>query len=110
VHVLVEPGLAAARNFGLTLATGNIVAFPDDDSWYDADTLANALSKFKGQRSLAIVSGRTVDHEGNPSVSRFLERSACISRNNYLKCGNSASIFYRREIFADIGRFDFNYA
>jgi glycosyltransferase involved in cell wall biosynthesis len=106
VHVLAELGLAAARNFGLTIATGNIVAFPDDDCWYDSNTLADALNKFKEQHSLAIVSGRTLDHEGKPSVSLFLERSARISRKNYLKCGNSASIFYRREVFADIGRFD----
>jgi glycosyltransferase involved in cell wall biosynthesis len=106
IHVSARPGLAAARNFGLAIATGNIVAFPDDDCWYDSNTLADALNKFKGQQSLAIVSGRTLDHEGKPSVSLFLERSARISRKNYLKCGNSASIFYRREVFADIGRFD----
>jgi glycosyltransferase involved in cell wall biosynthesis len=106
VHVSARSGLAAARNVGLTLATGNIVAFPDDDCWYDSNTLAIALNKFKGQHSLAIVSGRTIDHEGKPSVSLFLERPARISRKNYLKCGNSASIFYRREVFADIGRFD----
>jgi glycosyltransferase involved in cell wall biosynthesis len=106
VHVSAKPGLAAARNVGLTFVTGNIVAFPDDDCWYDSNTLADALNKFKGQPSLAIVSGRTVDHEGKPSVSLFLERPARISRKNYLKCGNSASIFYRREVFADIGRFD----
>ena len=106
VHVLVAIGLAAARNVGLTLATGNIVAFPDDDCWYNSNTLANALNKFKGQHSLAIVSGRTVDNEGKPSVSLFLERPARISRKNYLKCGNSASIFHRREVFVDIGRFD----
>jgi glycosyltransferase involved in cell wall biosynthesis len=106
LHVPAKTGLAAARNAGLTLATGNIVAFPDDDCWYDSNTLFNALNKFKGRHSLAIVSGRTIDHEGEPSVSVFLERPARISRKNYLKCGNSASIFYRREVFANIGRFD----
>jgi glycosyltransferase involved in cell wall biosynthesis len=106
VHVFARFGLAAARNVGLAVATGNIVAFPDDDCWYEPNTLATALSKFKGQQSLAIVSGKTVDHEGKPSVSVFLDRPARISRKNYLKCGNSASIFYRREVFADIGRFD----
>jgi glycosyltransferase involved in cell wall biosynthesis len=106
IHVSAKLGLAAARNVGLTFVTGNIVAFPDDDCWYDSNTLAYALNKFKGQPSLAIVSGRTVDQEGKPSVSLFLERPARISRKNYLKCGNSASIFYRREVFADIGRFD----
>lgn len=106
LHVLAGLGLAAARNIGLTHATGDIVAFPDDDCWYESDTLTNALNKFKGEDSLAIVSGRTVDQEGKPSVSLFLQQPARISRKNYLKCGNSASIFYRREVFAYIGCFD----
>lgn len=106
VHVLAELGLAAARNCGISHSTGKIVAFPDDDCWYESNTLANALNKFKGRQSLAIVSGRTLDQEGKPSVSVFLEQPARISRQNYLLCGNSASIFYRREVFADIGNFD----
>jgi GT2 family glycosyltransferase len=106
IHVLAKLGLAAARNYGLTLATGDIVAFPDDDCWYDLSTLADALNKFNAHQSLAIVSGRTVDQQGKPSVSNFLDQPARISRKNYLQCGNSASIFYRREVFADIGRFD----
>ena len=39
-------GLSLNRNFGLQMATGDIVGFPDDDCIYYPDTLNNILSFF----------------------------------------------------------------
>lgn len=48
-HLHVQPrGLSAARNLGLQEATGRWVAFPDDDGWYDADTLSAAMAALDG--------------------------------------------------------------
>lgn len=44
-HLHVPPrGLSAARNLGLQRAQGRWLAFPDDDGWYEADTLAAAVA------------------------------------------------------------------
>jgi glycosyltransferase involved in cell wall biosynthesis len=106
VHVRAVPGLSSARNVGLARASGLSIAFPDDDCWYDADTLRKVFERMSRLPSAAIVSGRTTDREGAPSVSAFQAVEARISRGNYLTCGNSNCIFFRREVFSTIGHFD----
>jgi glycosyltransferase involved in cell wall biosynthesis len=106
VHVSAAPGLSAARNIGLGRATGGVIALPDDDCWYDPDTLVNVLMRIEADKSIAIVSGRTTDGDGQSSVSVFLRHASQISRRNYLKCGNSNCLFFRREVFQEIGHFD----
>lgn len=106
IHVSARPGLSAARNVGLAHAAGRVIAFPDDDCWYEPDTLSGVLARIRGDNAAAIVCGQTTDSDGRPSVSAFLERPARVSRKNYLRCGNSNCLFFRREIFAEIGGFD----
>ncbi|MGH8316235.1 MAG: glycosyltransferase family A protein, partial [Steroidobacterales bacterium] len=57
VHVRTRPGLSHARNVGLTMAGGHIVGFPDDDCWYDADTVARVLQFFAGRPDAQGLSG-----------------------------------------------------
>jgi GT2 family glycosyltransferase len=54
----------------------------------------------------ALIAGRSVDAQGHPSLSLSLESAACITRTNYLQCGNSNGLFFRREVFSTIGHFD----
>lgn len=47
-----EPNLCLARNAGIDHATGDIVAFPDDDCWYEADVVGKVLDRFERQIEL----------------------------------------------------------
>lgn len=106
VHVAAAPGLSGARNVGLAHASGRVIAFPDDDCWYDATTLSDVMTRMNGERSAAIVAGKTVDRAGRDSVSLFLKAPASVSRSNYLMCGNSNGLFFHRDVFSEIGHFD----
>jgi GT2 family glycosyltransferase len=105
-HIRSPKGLSRARNNGMAVAEGDYVCFPDDDCWYEADTLSTAATLFADHPDLAIVTGRTLDAEGLASVSPTGEARLALTRWNYLKCGNSNGIFVRRAALADIGGFD----
>lgn len=105
-HIRSPKGLSRARNAGIAAATGSYVAFPDDDCWYEPDTLVMADRLFRQSPELAIVTGRTLDATGTPSVSPTGDQPLAITRKNYLDCGNSNGIFVRRAALAKIGGFD----
>jgi GT2 family glycosyltransferase len=41
-----KPNLSEARNFGIRQARGEVIGFPDDDCWYEPDTLAEIAKHF----------------------------------------------------------------
>ncbi|EGW20377.1 MULTISPECIES: glycosyltransferase family 2 protein [Methylobacter] len=67
-HVKVDfTGNARARDYGIGLAEGRIVAFPDDDCAYDKDVLKKVVTEFKRRPNLSIVVAGSYDF----SSSRF---------------------------------------
>ncbi|MEF0940287.1 glycosyltransferase family 2 protein [Rhizobium sp. BR 362] len=107
-HIRSAKGLSRARNNGMAAAKDDYVCFPDDDCWYEPDTLETAERLFTEHPELAIVTGRTLDAGGLASVSPTGDISLAVTRWNYLKCGNSNSIFVRRAALPEIGGFDEN--
>lgn len=43
---LQPPSLSGARNLGIAEASGDVIAFPDDDCWYEPDVIANVVAAF----------------------------------------------------------------
>jgi glycosyltransferase involved in cell wall biosynthesis len=93
-----EPGLSRARNVGLELCRGDIVAFPDDDCWYPPDLIWQLLELFRSNAHLGIVTGRTTDTDGRDSNGKFVRSSCKVTRSNVWFCGTSNSVFVRREL------------
>ena len=82
-HIVSFKGLSKAKNFGANVASGELLAFPDDDCTIFADTYSKALETLNSE-NVDIVFGRCVDAEGEDSVLRFKKTSYLLDKDNML--------------------------
>jgi glycosyltransferase involved in cell wall biosynthesis len=106
VHVKAARGLSLARNKGLSVARGELIAFPDDDCHYPNSLIERVRKRFASASDVDILTGRTTDTSGNESLSSFLEQDSEIDRWNVWKCANSNTVFVRRTAIAAGLRFN----
>ena len=90
-----QGGPGAARNLGVNLARADIIAFTEDDVQCEPDWLKNALPYFADEK-LGGLEGVTL-LEGGDALLRLPARG-----QGFIPC----NIFYRREIFQQVGFFD----
>jgi glycosyltransferase involved in cell wall biosynthesis len=107
LHVrLKEKSLSMARNAGLDSATGEIIAFPDDDCWYPSDLLNRVDSWFKTNARYAVLAVGALDDEGLSSGNRWLQDSCDISPLNAMRTTFASSLFISTARIDPILRFD----
>ncbi len=61
-------GLSRARNTGLKVADGDIIAFPDDDCIYETNVLESILETFNSNNDVQFISTNTTNVEGTGSL------------------------------------------
>lgn len=88
-------GLSKSRNYGLKYATGDIICFPDDDCWYEEDTIKNIKDSFKKNPDADVVLGKILDQFDNLCYMKDSNKRE-VNRNNYRCRANSNNIFIRR--------------
>ena len=104
---LNPPNLSGARNLGIAESTGELVGFPDDDCWYNPDTVAQVLHAFsantKSQGIVACWEEQMCGEGKKPAVG-----SLALGAWRNFREGNASSIslFFRREILDQLGGFD----
>jgi glycosyltransferase involved in cell wall biosynthesis len=100
------PGLSHARNVGMTAATGDILAFPDDDCWYTPDLLANVSAWFESHPEYNVLTVGAADELGVPSGNRWIQDSCEIRPTNAFRTTFSSTIFVRRTAATIAQQFD----
>ena len=101
------PNLSAARNLGITQALGDIVAFPDDDCWYETDLIASIHAAFAAHPNWDGVVATWVEQSAGSGVDLQPEMLDSRKWRNY-RGGDASSIslFIKMALFKDLGGFD----
>jgi GT2 family glycosyltransferase len=111
VVVVEEPrcGLGRARNAGIAAATGEILAFTDDDCYVSPDFLKQILEVFKDQR-IGYMGGRVLlyDPTDLPETIRTETKIRLIEAHSFIRAGElqGANMAVRKSLVAKIGAFD----
>ena len=100
------PGASRSRNLGLLHATGDIVAFPDDDCWYPDGLLSAVAAWFEEHPEFGILTVGARDDEGIASGNRWLRKRCEIRRHNAFRTTFCSTIFVRRAVACVGDRFD----
>lgn len=104
-HVRAAPGLSSARNVGIGLAQGDILAFPDDDCWYPGGLL-RAVERILEDPGIDGVTCRCTDAFGRLAAGAEDRRSGRVTKRNVWGRGVSATMFVKRETVDSVGTFD----
>jgi glycosyltransferase involved in cell wall biosynthesis len=104
-----QPSLGAARNAGIAKASGQIIAFTDDDCYVSPDFLIRILEIFKDER-IGFMGGRILlyDDSDLPITIRRDTDIQLISPNSFVRAGDlqGANMAVRRSLVEEIGGFD----
>ncbi len=95
-----------ARNVGLPLCRGELIAFPDDDCIYPADTLACVDQAFNDDPNLAILSGPAMSPEGRLGSGRWERRSCAITMQTIWTTVIAFNLFISASWLRRVGGFD----
>jgi hypothetical protein len=100
-------GLSRGRNAALSLARGQIVAFPDDDLHYPPGVVEHVVGRLQREPALDGLAIALTESDGQPpSVLRFPDREVEVTPGNILLTVISCGLFLRRRLAVLIGPFD----
>ena len=105
-HVRSERGLSRARNAGLRLARGDLIAFPDDDCWYPQHLLESVEGWFRSHSEVGLLSVALLDADNLPSVPNAPAKSLRCTKSSAWRLAISPSLFIRNSVPIKIGGFN----
>ncbi|HEV8145520.1 MAG TPA: glycosyltransferase family A protein [Bryobacteraceae bacterium] len=97
-HLRSDLGHSRAFNLGLAHVSGDVVAFPDDDCWYDPDLLDRVARVMQEHPGASGVTGREIVEPGFTSGGRWDQGAGPVTRANVFRRAISFTVFLRRAV------------
>jgi glycosyltransferase involved in cell wall biosynthesis len=105
-HLRSGRGLSRARNVGLAVAKGDIMAFPDDDCWYPKRLLETVTEWFEIHPQFDSLFTGIRTEENKPLAPQWAPGPCRCTVENILYCGASVTAFMRRRLMEAVGFFN----
>ena len=105
-HLRCSPGASHARNVGLRVAGGDIIAFPDDDCWYPDDLLATVVAWFDSHPEFAGLLATLRESDGKPVGPRWPTLPRHCAKEDIFKYAILPNGFLRSQAARAIGLFN----
>ena len=105
-RVKSAPGVSVARNAGLALAQGDVIAFPDDDCWYPLGLVRAVRQRLDENAQYAALTCRCTDEAGRLAAGGNGRVSGFVGKGSVWHRGVSATMFVRRGTIDRVGGFD----
>ena len=90
-----QKGLSKNRNIGINIASGEYIAFPDDDCEYMQDTLKIVEKHFEENKDLYAVMGRIIDENKDDCIRKWSKNEEIINKYNFYTKLSSITLFKR---------------
>ncbi len=105
-HIRTEKcGASKGRNIGLSLVSGDIVAFPDDDCWYPDQLLHSVVGWFEQNPDYDLLFTAIRDEKGRLMAPKFPPRRGACTKRSVLGCAVTFNAFARVKVIKAIGFF-----
>ncbi|MEU1567001.1 glycosyltransferase [Streptomyces mirabilis] len=106
-RVISSGGASAGRNDGIAnLPPCDVVAFPDDDVWYQPDTVERAVHALRQHGGC--VSGLLITTKGTTGRMATADHPLPLDNKSVWRRAMEATCFFERDFFSTAGHFDPN--
>lgn len=115
-HFESTPGLSHARNAGIAKADGELVAFVDDDIYFEKSWLLEVLAAFESHPEIDCLGGQSIPHfETNApdwfgaDAAKFYGSTSSgqeAHRMEYPEHPFGVNMVFRKKVFQEVGGFD----